>query len=29
MRLAGEDGKALADALRRGELPVGIAVAKD
>jgi glutamyl-Q tRNA(Asp) synthetase len=28
MRLAGEDGRALADALRRGELPVGIAAAK-
>lgn len=29
MRLAGEDGRALADALRRGALPVGIAIAKD
>ncbi|MES2444806.1 MAG: glutamyl-Q tRNA(Asp) synthetase [Pseudomonadota bacterium] len=29
MRLAGEDGRALADRLRRGELPVGIAMGKD
>jgi glutamyl-Q tRNA(Asp) synthetase len=29
MRLAGEDGRALADQLRRGALPVGIAAAKD
>lgn len=28
MRLAGEDGRALADALRRGQLPVGIAAAQ-
>ncbi len=29
MRRAGEDGRALADRMRRGELPVGIALAKD
>ena len=29
MRLAGEDGRALADRLRAGILPVGITVAKD
>jgi glutamyl-Q tRNA(Asp) synthetase len=29
MRLAGEDGRALADLLRAGRLPVGIAAAKD
>jgi glutamyl-Q tRNA(Asp) synthetase len=29
MRLAGEDGHTLADRLRRGELPVGIGLAKD
>jgi glutamyl-Q tRNA(Asp) synthetase len=29
MRLAGEDGKALATQLRHGELPIGIALAKD
>jgi glutamyl-Q tRNA(Asp) synthetase len=29
MRLSGVDGRALADQLRRGELPVGIAAAKD
>jgi glutamyl-Q tRNA(Asp) synthetase len=29
MRLAGEDGRALADMLREGRLPVGIAPAKD
>ena len=29
MRLAGEDGRALADKLRTGQLPVGIALAKD
>ncbi|MCW3846364.1 glutamyl-Q tRNA(Asp) synthetase [Sphingomonas sp. LB-2] len=29
MRLAGEDGRALADRLRAGQLPVGIALAKD
>ena len=29
MRLAGEDGRALADRLRAGRLPVGIALAKD
>ena len=29
MRLAGEDGRALADALRTGQLPIGIALAKD
>jgi glutamyl-Q tRNA(Asp) synthetase len=29
MRLAGVDGRALADDLRHGRLPVGIAVAKD
>jgi glutamyl-Q tRNA(Asp) synthetase len=28
-RLAGEDGLALADALRRGELPLGIGIARD
>ena len=28
MRLAGEDGRALADALRRGTLPVGISAAQ-
>jgi glutamyl-Q tRNA(Asp) synthetase len=29
MRLSGEDGRAFADALRRGELPVGITATKD
>jgi len=29
MRLAGEDGRALADRLRNGQLPVGITLAKD
>jgi glutamyl-Q tRNA(Asp) synthetase len=29
MRLAGEDGRALADRLRGGALPIGIAAAKD
>jgi glutamyl-Q tRNA(Asp) synthetase len=29
MRLGGADGPALADKLRRGELPVGIAASKD
>ena len=29
MRLAGEDGRALAERLRTGQLPVGIALAKD
>lgn len=28
MRLAGEDGRALADRLREGQLPVGIAAAQ-
>ncbi len=29
LRLAGEDGRVLAARLRRGTLPVGIALAKD
>jgi glutamyl-Q tRNA(Asp) synthetase len=29
MRLAREDGRALADTLRRGELPIGITATRD